>query len=140
MSIDRLPDGWYVVYNDDGSELLEDPVTEERWFRTEAEARLALNRRERKGREVNMATNERARAAFRIAYGDSKNFMTPDTVWSKVIGGYAVELSHGSGIFTPDLYGVTVVTLAGERTELSDCFDSLDEATAYADSLREGSE
>jgi hypothetical protein len=50
VSIDKLPNGRYVVY-DDGSEPLEDPVTEESWFRTEWEARLAMWRWWKRGRQ-----------------------------------------------------------------------------------------
>ena len=86
-----------------------------------------------------------AREMIKKAYGSSKNFMTPNVIsYGKIGKDVAYELSSGSGIFTPMLYGVSVVKenpYGGyeKLTNISQSFTSLQEAKAYIEKLkREG--
>ena len=51
-------------------------------------------------------------------YKGSRNWMTPEVIWIRSIGPYAVELSKGT-FNGQHIYGVSVVTLEGQRTNLS---------------------
>lgn len=77
-----------------------------------------------------------ARKAILKAYGDSRNFVTPDIEGFDVVNGYAVEYSSGSAFLSPGrIYGVSIVTLAGERrNDLSESgFSTLEDAKAHAE-------
>jgi hypothetical protein len=81
-----------------------------------------------------MRSYDEAKRAIRKVYGDDPNFMTPVILGYEVINGYAVEFS--TGVFMGDhLYGVSVVTLDGERTDLGQSFDSEIAARHYAADL-----
>ena len=70
---------------------------------------------------------------FDIAFDGSPNFMTPDVLERGFAGdenAYAFELSSGDGIFGP-IFGVTLLSRQGERTELSQSFGSELEARVY---------
>ena len=65
------------------------------------------------------------------------NFMTPDLIgFYRVRGGYA-ELSYGTGLDSPWLYGVTVKTPGGASLDpdQSRCFDSREDAEAFIGEL-----
>lgn len=73
---------------------------------------------------------------FKQVYGHSKNFMTPTIRYRKVVGDYAVELSAGRGFRNESIFGVTVLTLDGEkRPALSKIFYSESEAETYINNL-----
>jgi len=65
-----------------------------------------------------------------------KNFMTPDIIKYGESGTYIYELSEGRFMDTK-MYGVTVLTRRGERTELDKCFSDLEEAKTYIETLKE---
>jgi len=85
---------------------------------------------------------------FNDEYKNSVNFITPEVIkkdWLiKGVPGLVYELSTGEGIFGTDpLYGVTIVKynsdLSTERSKLSQCCHSLEEAESYIDKIkREG--
>ena len=72
-----------------------------------------------------------ARKVFAETYGDSPNFMTPMVMEYGATTEHVYELSRGEGILGGSLFGVTILTHDGERTELSKSFDTLEEATEY---------
>ena len=64
-----------------------------------------------------------------------KNFMPPHVIEYGETDDYIYELSNGK--FVRDyIYGVTVLNKDGSRTEgLSTCFDTLEEAETYIQTL-----
>jgi len=64
-----------------------------------------------------------------------KNFMTPDIIKYGESGAYIYELSEGR-FMNSKMYGVTVLTRRGERTELDNSFFDLEEAKAYIETLK----
>lgn len=84
-----------------------------------------------------------ANEIFNLAYGDSKNFMTPNVMRrGKINKNRAYELSNGRGMSNQKIYGVTIVDIddngnTTRRTDLSDCFQSLDSAERFIESLKE---
>ncbi len=85
-----------------------------------------------------------AHEVFRSTFGTDDdgtirgNLMTPDVLSRRFVGPYAVELSTGSG-FEPGsrIFGVTVLLRSGERTELSGCYPTREEAETYIDALED---
>jgi hypothetical protein len=56
---------------------------------------------------------------FRIVYGSSKNFMTPDIIEYGNLTPYAAyELSSGEGIFNDKVWGVTIAAVRPLEHEL----------------------
>jgi len=77
-----------------------------------------------------------ARRVFYDTFGDSTNFVTPEVVSYHLIGPYAVELSKGSAIIGDgELWGVTVLECDGQRTDLSQSFQTDDDALRYMGGL-----
>lgn len=86
-----------------------------------------------------------ARAAFREAYGDNPNFMTPDVIEYGTTGRYAVELSTGRGLVPgTTIWGVTVLKRTADGWEktgpkscggLGDSFSTESEARTYIANL-----
>lgn len=64
------------------------------------------------------------------------NFMTPRIEGHYHIKDGVVELSWGEGMFSPDLYGVTVVAKGERDFERSTCFNSRGEAMRYIQSMQ----
>lgn len=83
----------------------------------------------------------RADRLFAKAKLTEPNFMTPEIMWRRMIGPYAVELSKGRGFVNDDLFGVTVVDASnpekGALHELSRCFGHLSTALVYVRDLRQ---
>jgi hypothetical protein len=78
-----------------------------------------------------------AQQAINKAYNNQKNFMTPYVIEYGITGEYAYELASGAG-FAPcsTMYGVSVVTREGERTDESEGgFSSEQAARDYIDEL-----
>lgn len=66
-----------------------------------------------------------------------RNFMTPDVIRYGEINEHAVyELSSGTGIFSADLFGVTVKG-TGDDFGLSKCFETREEAEVYIKELQQ---
>lgn len=81
-------------------------------------------------------TKSDADRVFNETFNGEPNFMTPNIIRRGKQGNYFYELSRGT--FMEDtLFGVTVLTLEGERTDLSDCFQSRDQAEAHIKRLRD---
>jgi len=81
-------------------------------------------------------TKTRAKEIFQ-SVTPSKNVMTPHIMGFLRRGDYVIELSRGKGIFTPFMYGVTVVNLLTKKQgyDLSACFDTEQEARDYINTL-----
>ncbi len=78
-----------------------------------------------------------ANQAFRKAFGSTANFMTPGVMERGSTASHHWELSTGEGIFGGELFGVTVLTLDGERTNgLSQSFSSETEARQHIYSIK----
>lgn len=88
-------------------------------------------------REPNRA---KANRLFRRAYPNGEpNPMTPTIHYRTMRGGYAVELSEGTGMEGQPIFGVTVLDGWGQRnTERSRLFQAREEAEKYIESLRHG--
>lgn len=71
------------------------------------------------------------RRVFEDRFEEERNFMTPEVVEYREIGGYAVEISRGDGMGWGSLYGVTILESDGRRTNLSKPFGSLEHALSY---------
>ncbi len=85
-----------------------------------------------------------AREIFKQQYNGKKNFMTNQIIKrGKMCRNIAYELSSGRGIFTPTLYGVTMVMLdesTGKTEPLFDdshSFQTLGEAQAYIEDYKQ---
>lgn len=65
----------------------------------------------------------------------TKNFMTPDIVKYRINKGYIAEFSKGKGIGGRDIFGCTILTVSGDKTELNECFDTLEDAENYFKNL-----
>ena len=77
-----------------------------------------------------------ATQAFRQQFGDSPNVMTPTVLEHGTTTRHHWELSTGDGIFGGQLFGVTVLTLDGERTEgLSQSWSTETEAREFITTL-----
>jgi len=77
------------------------------------------------------AFNPKAKEIFNEVL-KGKNIMTPHIIAYGVRGNLAYELSEGIGMKDHSIFGVTVIQLNGvRRTDLSDCFDSIEEADEY---------
>ena len=82
-----------------------------------------------------MQTSE-IRDKFRFTFKGAPNFMTPDILDYGKRGVRLFEISTGRGLQGGPIYGVTVITVRGERRhDLSQCFGTLADATAYTKSL-----
>ena len=86
-----------------------------------------------------------AREIIRKEYGSSRNFMTPHKVrCGKISRRVAFELSSGSGLFDHStIWGVSFaeITESGDtirRTDISEVFDSREDAEAYIEELKGG--
>lgn len=79
-----------------------------------------------------------ARQTFRDAFNGQTNFMTPEVLRYGKKGDLFYELSAGTGMHGERIYGVTVITTKGERTDLSKGgFDDVLKAEKYITSLRQ---
>ena len=76
-----------------------------------------------------------AKQAIRKCYNGEPNFMTPNVIEYMETDTLRIELSWGTGIFSDRMYGVTVVTPEGERTEHGSCFPTEQEARSYINGL-----
>lgn len=74
-----------------------------------------------------------AQTLFRKHYGGSRNMMTPEVCDYGINGGYAWELSYGTGFSGEELWGVTVINamLGTKEPELSNAFGSEAEARTH---------
>ncbi len=76
---------------------------------------------------------------FSMAYGNLPNFMTPNIIERGFIGEtnqYAYEIISGSALLGDgEMFGVTLITREGDRTELSRSFGTELEARAYLVSM-----
>lgn len=84
-----------------------------------------------------MTTNADIARTFRDTFNGQGNFMTPHLIRYGRKRNLIYELSKGSGLVPGTIiYGVTVLTKAGERTRLSEGgFESLEDAEAYIKTL-----
>lgn len=81
-----------------------------------------------------------AKEIFKMEYGNSKNFMTPEILKvGKINHNLAFELSQGTGFENEEIYGVTLVEIQGDKTtrrsDLSKMFFKKEEAIEYIDSI-----
>lgn len=88
-----------------------------------------------------MSTRQNADAVFFKAFGNDRNFMTPNIERRGWVasGRHAYEISWGYGMDrNTKIYGVTIVDADGTRNhELSECAHSLGEAEAKLEEIRE---
>ena len=75
------------------------------------------------------------RETFEHTYGDSPNFMTPTVMEYGATRDHVWEMSWGEGILGGNLFGVTILTLTGDRTALSKSFGDEDRARTYINLL-----
>lgn len=69
---------------------------------------------------------------FRLAYGNSRNMMTPDVIRYGRKNGFVYEISQGEGFKREPIFGVSVATSEGERDhDKSAMFHSLADANTY---------
>ena len=81
-------------------------------------------------------TFDEIRYRFLQVYKYSTNFMTPKVVDYGKRGYHLFEISQGKGLDKKPLFGVTVITVKGEKChDMSTCFSSREDAYAYARSL-----
>jgi len=81
-------------------------------------------------------TQTQLRSMFRKAYNGDRNFLTPNVSHYGESAEHVYELSSGQAIQRNGrMFGVTVLTKAGEKSALSTCFDNLQRAQEYADDL-----
>jgi DNA-directed RNA polymerase subunit L len=73
---------------------------------------------------------------FNKVFKGQTHIMTQDVVRYGKKSEHIYELSQGDGIDRKPLYGVTVLTMKGERTDLSQAFASLAMAEQYIKSLK----
>ena len=66
-----------------------------------------------------------------------RNFITPNVIEYGRAGVFVYELSTGR-FMSANLYGVTVLTLNGEKTERSRCLHSMTDAREYILTLDDG--
>jgi len=77
-------------------------------------------------------SNTEIKDAFDRVYNGEKNFMTPNVIRYGKRGKYIYELSDGDAFMRSGrIYGVTVLTTGGEKTELGSNFQSKQEAEDY---------
>ena len=82
-----------------------------------------------------------AKEIFKIEYGNSKNFMTPNILKvGKINHNLAFELSRGTGFKNEEIFGVTIVEIQDEKTkrrsDLSKMFFKKGEAAEYINNLK----
>lgn len=84
-------------------------------------------------------TNDHIRQTFRRAFNGEPNLMTPEILRYGKKGDLIYELSRGSGIKPGTLmFGVSVLTKDGKRTDLSEGgFSTLEEAEDYIATLKD---
>lgn len=76
------------------------------------------------------------RAVFKRVYNGAPNVLTPTILDYGKRGDHLFEISTGRGMSGDPIYGVTVLTVRGDRCrDLSDCFSTHAEALAYAKAL-----
>jgi hypothetical protein len=79
---------------------------------------------------------------FRLEYGASKNFMTPDALtYGLITPSLAYELSEGEGLDRTPIFGVTIVEWKGRKEterkhDLSKMFATRKDAEDYIQSLK----
>jgi hypothetical protein len=73
---------------------------------------------------------------FDNVYNNNKHLLTPDIERYGKAGNYYYELSSGDGIQKEKIYGVTVLTIGGEKTDLNSFFSTLEKAERFIKSLR----
>jgi hypothetical protein len=64
-----------------------------------------------------------------------KNFITPHIIQRGVVRGTVYELSRGKGIFSDELFGVTISAQANPRHKSSQAFTTRKEAENFIKSL-----
>ena len=76
------------------------------------------------------------RAVFARVYNGAPNIMTPTILDYGKRGDHLFEISTGRGMRGDPIYGVTVLTVTGDRCPgLSDCFSTHAKALAHAKTL-----
>jgi len=78
------------------------------------------------------------KAKFAEVYNGNKNIFTPNILGYGKRGDFLYELSWGDAIFPrqPIIYGVTVITLSGEkRSDLAQSFNRKADAESYISKL-----
>ena len=83
-------------------------------------------------------TTDQVRQIFNRTFNGNRNFMTPVFIRYGRRGDFLYELSTNEArdhdVFGR-IYGVTVLTVEGEKTTLNECFDTLEGAENYIASL-----
>lgn len=74
--------------------------------------------------------SNRVQRIFHQAFNGLPNHVTPDVLEYGKAGPYVYELSRGC-FGSVEVYGVTVLTASGQRTEKSQSFDTKTAARAY---------
>ena len=75
------------------------------------------------------------RAVFMRRFNNQKNFMTSTVIRYGKKKDLLYELSTGRGFMDSQLFGVTVLTVDGKRTNLSQSFSKKTDAEYYISSL-----
>lgn len=79
-------------------------------------------------------TQEEIAKIFNKAYNGQRNFLTTYIVTYGSVPGFIYEISSGKGFKRETIYGVTILTERGERTEHNEGgFTSLADAKYYAE-------
>jgi hypothetical protein len=82
----------------------------------------------------NLSTSD-IKDIFKTVFKGKTNIMTPEVIRYGKKGEHVYELSKGEGMNREPLFGVTVLTTAGERTDLGQAFSSLGMAENYIKNL-----
>ncbi len=83
-----------------------------------------------------MKQNE-IKKVFEKTFNNNKNVMTPIVLEFGEIKNKKLiyELSKGKGIFSPEMFGVTILKEDGDKTTLSNCFQTKEEAYKFIEEL-----
>ena len=74
---------------------------------------------------------------FGRVFNGQTNIMTPDVIYYGQAGDHIYEVSSGNGIFKGEvIWGLTVLTSEGLRTNLSRPFESYNELKRYIRTLK----
>lgn len=70
--------------------------------------------------------NNKIKRIFKNTYNGAKNFITPEVIGYGKRNGYIYEISKGE-FMKKDMFGLTVLTVDGNKTDKNNSFDSREE-------------
>jgi hypothetical protein len=76
-------------------------------------------------------TESQIRTIFRETFNNQPNFMTPTVLGYREIDNHLVEISTGDPFLGCEMYGITVLTKTGEKTDFDTCVNSKDDIERY---------